>query len=115
MTEAVGKERDVLRVERSAIFLLCALLSIGLLAGSLLGPFGAGELALRVVLTALLFAAPFLTRVAPKERRNGVLAAILVAATLLICAISALAGGTQSPEFSCLIAVPFTAGLVLPQ
>ena len=105
----------MLRLERSGIFLLCALLSVGLLAGSLLGRFGAPELTLRVLLTALLFAAPFLSRGARPPRRNAVLAAILVLATLLICAISALAGGTRSPEFSCLIAVPFTAGLLLPQ
>jgi signal transduction histidine kinase len=116
MTEnAAMKERDVLRLERSAIFLLCALLSVGLLAGSLLGPFGAPELTLRILLTALLFAAPFLSRSARPGRRNAVLGAILVLATLFICAISALAGGTRSPEFSCLIAVPFTAGLLLPQ
>jgi two-component system, NtrC family, sensor kinase len=116
MTEdaAVG-ETDVLRVERSGIFLLSALLSIGLLAGSLLGPFGAPELLLRVLLTGLLFAAPFLTRGAVAARRNRVVASILVVATVLICAISALAGGTRSPEFSCLIAVPFTAALILPQ
>jgi two-component system, NtrC family, sensor kinase len=113
--DAALEEIDVLRVERSGIFLLSALLSIGLLAGSLLGPFGAAELLLRVLLTAVLFAAPSLTRVAAPARRNLVVASILVVATLLICAISALAGGTRSPEFSCLIAVPFTAGLLLPQ
>ena len=113
--DAAVEETDVFRVERNGIFLLSALLSIGLLAGSLLGPFGAPELLLRVLLTALLFAAPLLTRVAIRARRNLVVASILLVATVLICAISALAGGTRSPEFSCLIAVPFTAGLILPQ
>jgi signal transduction histidine kinase len=116
MTEdAAVEETEVLRVERNGLFLVCALLSIGLLAGSLLGRFGAAELLLRVLLTALLFAAPVLSRTARPGRRNAVVAAILVVATLLICAISTLSGGTRSPEFSCLIAVPFTAGLILPQ
>jgi signal transduction histidine kinase len=106
---------DVLRTERSAIFLIAALLSIGLLAGSLLRHFGALELLLRVVLTALLFAAPLLARVASPPQRNAVLACILVAATLLICGIAAAAGGTRSSEFNCLIAIPFTAALILPR
>lgn len=114
-SETPADESDVLRTERSGIFLVGALLSIGLLAGSLLRHFAALELLLRVVLTALLFTAPLLTRVARPSQRKAVLASILAAATLLICGIAALAGGTRSPEFSCLIAIPFTAGLVLPQ
>jgi two-component system, NtrC family, sensor kinase len=113
--DAAAGETDVLRVERSGLFLLSALLSIALLAGSLLGPFGALELLLRVLLTALLLAAPFLSRVAAPARRQAAVALILGAVTVLICAIAALAGGTRSPEFSCLIAIPFMAGLILPQ
>lgn len=109
------EDRDELRAERSGLFLLSALLSIGLLAGSLLGPFSAPELLLRVLLTIVLFAAPSLSQAAGSARRKAVVASILSAATVLICAISALAGGTQSPEFSCLIAIPFMAGLILPQ
>ena len=113
--DAAVDETDALGAERSGIFVVAALLSICLLAVSLLGHFGALELLLRVVLTLVLFSAPLLSRNAGPLRRNSVLGALLVTATLLICGISALAGGTQSPEFSCLIAIPFTAGLILPQ
>jgi signal transduction histidine kinase len=113
--KAPGKETDALGTERNAIFLVGAVLSLGLLAGSLLAHFGAVELLLRVVLTGVLLAAPLLTRLSAPGVRNVVLGCILAAATLLICGIAVLAGGTRSPEFSCLIAVPFIAGLILPQ
>jgi len=107
-------EADALQVERSGILLVAALLSVGLLAGSLLRGFGAAELSLRILLTALLSAAPVVAQRAGPEKRDRFLAAVLIVASVLICAIAALGGGVQSPEFSCLIAVPFTAGLVLP-
>jgi C4-dicarboxylate-specific signal transduction histidine kinase len=108
------EEANALRIERSGIFLVGAMLSVGLLAGSLLRHFGALELSLRIVLTALLLAAPFLVRSVGAPGRNAVVGSILIVSTLLICAIAAMGGGIKSPEFSCLIAVPFTAGLILP-
>ena len=115
MTPDLAKdEADALQVERSGILLVAALLSVGLLAGSLLRGFGAVELTLRILLTALLSAAPILAQRAGPDRRERLLAGVLVVASLLICAIAAVGGGVHSPEFSCLIAVPFTAGLVLP-
>jgi C4-dicarboxylate-specific signal transduction histidine kinase len=112
--DVAAEEADALRIERSGIFLVGAMLSIGLLAGSLLRHFNGLELLLRVSLTALLLGAPLLARGVSPARRNVVVASVLVASTLLICAIAALGGGIHSPEFSCLIAVPFTAGLILP-
>ena len=112
--EVAPDEADALQVERSGIFLVGALLSVGLLAGSLLRGFGALELALRILLTALLISAPILTQRAGSRRRDALLATVLAASSVLICAIAAVGGGVQSPEFSCLIAIPFTAGLVLP-
>jgi len=112
--EVAPDEADALQVERSGIFLVGALLSVGLLAGSLLRGFGALELALRILLTALLISAPVLAQRAGSRRRDALLATVLAASSVLICAIAAVGGGVQSPEFSCLIAIPFTAGLVLP-
>jgi C4-dicarboxylate-specific signal transduction histidine kinase len=112
--DAAAEEADALRIERSGIFLVGAMLSVGLLAGSLLRHFAGLELALRIALTALLLLAPFLTRRVPAARRNAAVALILVLSTLLICTITLLGGGVRSPEFSCLIAVPFTAGLIIP-
>jgi signal transduction histidine kinase len=113
--EAAWEEADVLRAERGRILLVAALLSAGLLASSLFRGFHPGELALRIALTLLLGGAPALAGRRPPAQRDFLLAAVLVVATLLFCAIAALAGGVRSLEFSCLVAVPFTAGLVLPQ
>lgn len=113
-SDVADEEANALRIERSGIFLVGAMLSVGLLAGSLLRHFGALELSLRIVLTALLLAAPFLVRSVGVAGRNAVVGSILIVSTFLICAIAALGGGIRSPEFSCLIAVPFTAGLILP-
>ena len=109
-----AEEAEARRIDQSGIFLVGGLLSVGLLAGSLLRQFNALELAVRIVLAALLLAAPLLVRIAPAPRRDAVVASILGSATLLICALAALAGGIRSPEFSCLIAIPFIAGLLLP-
>lgn len=111
---ALVEEGDALGLERSGIFLVGAVLSVGLLAGSLLRKFSGLELLVRIILTLVLLGAPWLARRAPPSRRNSVLAAILLAATLLICAIAALAGGIHGPEFSCLVAIPFLAGLIVP-
>ncbi len=104
----------MLPLDQSRIFLVAAMLSVGLLAGSLLRQFSGLELVVRVALAALLLAAPLLTRSVSPSRRDAVVASILVTATLLISALAALGGGVRSPEFSCLIAIPFTAGLIVP-
>ena len=113
--DMVADEADALHLERGGIFLVAALLSVGLLAASLLREFHPLELGLRVVLTLVLLATPAIVRRASAGRRETSVAAALVSATLLVCAIAMLAGGMHSPEFSCLIAIPFTAGLVLPR
>jgi signal transduction histidine kinase len=113
--DVAAQEADALRIHRSGIFLVAAMLSVGLLAGSLLRPFSALELGLRIVLTLVLLGAPLLARSVPPSRREAVVGLVLILSTLLICGIAALAGGIRSPEFSGLIAIPFTAGLILPR
>jgi signal transduction histidine kinase len=112
--DAAAVEADALRVEGSGVFLVGATLSVCLLAGSLLRKFGALELLARIVVTVVLLGAPLLIRSVEPSRRKSVLAAILFVSTLLACAVTALAGGVHSPEFSGLIGIPFLAGLVLP-
>jgi two-component system, NtrC family, sensor kinase len=111
---ASAEEADALRLERNGIFLVGAVLSVGLLAGSLLRHFSALELAVRILLTLLLLAAPWLARSVVASRRDAALGFILFLATVLICTVAALSGGIQGPEFSCLVAIPFLAGLILP-
>jgi signal transduction histidine kinase len=114
VSNVAAQEADALRIERSGIFLVGALLSVGLLAGSLLRHFTALELLLRIGLTVVLLAGPFLARSVAAAQRNAVVACVVVVATFCICSLSALAGGIRSPEFSCLIGVPFTAAVLLP-
>jgi two-component system, NtrC family, sensor kinase len=114
MPDGAAVEADALRIELSGVFLVGATLSVALLAGSLLRQFSALELLARIAVTVLLLAAPSLVRSVEPSQRKPVLASILFAATLLSCVITALAGGIRSPEFSGLIAIPFLAGLILP-
>ncbi|MGO9830962.1 MAG: sensor histidine kinase [Myxococcaceae bacterium] len=103
--------RDAVRL---GAFLVWTAVSVGLLAGSVLRPYGLVELSLRVALVAVWLLAVALGPGVAAARQDRAVAFLLATATLLVGA-AALAGGTLSPDFGCLLALALTAGLLLPR
>ena len=100
---------------RGVVLFVWALLSLGLLAGSLVRPVRVVEFLLHIALAALwLGAPPLLRRVGPGQRERA-FAFLLVATALLLGAVAALFSGASSPEFACLCAVPLSAILLLAE